>query len=95
MSSLFKNKGFLGLVFLFILGMFVYNLFLGSDIPVAGNDSALVVGQDLLKLSDDLSKAELSQNLFTLPGYVFLTDFSAPLPQEPLGRVNPFDIIGR
>lgn len=95
MSSLFKSKGFLGLIFIFILVMFVYNTFLKTATPAGENDSALVVGQDLIKLSDDLSKAQLSQELFTLPGYVYLTDFSAPIPQEPLGRVNPFDIIGR
>lgn len=95
MTSLFKSKGFLTLVALFVLGMFIYNFFLKSNAPVAQNESTLAVGKELLKLSDDLSKAQLSQGLFTLPGYVFLTDFSAPIPLEPLGRVNPFDTIGR
>lgn len=95
MTALFKSKGFLGLVFLFVLGMFVYNFFLKPAAPAPEDDSALVVGKELLKLSDDLSKAQLSQALFSLPGYVYLTDFSAPVPQEPLGRVNPFDAIGR
>ncbi len=83
------------LVTLFVVGMFIYNFFLKTDVPVAENDSALAVGKELLQLSDDLSKAQLSQALFSLPGYVFLTDFSVNIPQEPLGRVNPFDIIGR
>jgi hypothetical protein len=95
MTTLFKSKGFLTLIALFIFGMFIYNFFLKSDTPVAENDSALTVGKELLKLSQDLSKAELSQALFSLPSYVYLTDFSAPVPQEPLGRVNPFDTIGR
>ena len=95
MISLFKSKGFLGLILLFVVGAFIYNTFFAKGSSASSDQSALVVGEDLLKLSEDLSKAELSQDLFKVPGYLYLSDFSAPIPQEPLGRVNPFDIIGR
>ncbi len=95
MTALFKSKGFLALVSLFVVAMFVYNFFINPNTPTAEDDSALAVGKELLELSQELSKAQLSQALFSLPGYVFLNDFSVSLPQEPLGRVNPFDTIGR
>jgi hypothetical protein len=95
MQALVKNKILLGIVILFILTMFVYNYFIKSDAPVVSNQSALSAGSDLIKLSDELSHAQLSQDLFSKPAYLFLTDFSLPLPPQATGRVNPFEIIGR
>jgi len=95
MQALIKSKGFLGLFILFIVGMFIYNSFTKTDSSAPDYQPALEVGKDLLALSADLSRAQLSQQLFSVPSYLFLTDFSAPLPVQPLGRINPFDLIGR
>lgn len=94
MEALIKNKKILGILVIFILGMFVYNLLFRGEAPVE-SESALSVGSDLVKLSDDLARAQLSQEIFQLPSYRSLTDFTTTLPQEELGRNNPFDVIGR
>jgi hypothetical protein len=96
MQALAKNKIILSLLVLFILAMFVYNVFIKSDESVSTNEEfSLSVGSDLLKLSEALSKAHLDQDLFSVPGYIYLTDFTAPIPEQSIGRVNPFDTIGR
>lgn len=93
MQSLLKSRVFLGIVLLFILGAVGYRLLVPNDI--SNNESALSIGKDLIELSDQLARAQLSQALFSTPGYRYLTDFTAPIPQQPLGRSNPFEIIGR
>lgn len=94
MQALAKNKKFLYILVLFILAMFLYNLFIKSDeAPAEG--TAVAIGSDLLKLANDLSAAQFNQELFSVPGYIFLTDFTAPIPAQSIGRNNPFEIIGR
>jgi hypothetical protein len=94
MLALLKSKLVIGLVLVMIIGMFAYNL-INSEVPVTQDESALSIGKDLLDISDRLSKAQLNQDVFTLPGYVFLTDFTVPIPTIPVGRANPFDALGR
>lgn len=97
MQALLKNKTAIKIVGAFIVLTLLYNIFMKSDgsaaMPVAVSPS--VLGADLLKMSSDLSKAQLSQELFSSPAYLYLIDFSAPLPQEPVGRTNPFNTIGQ
>lgn len=97
MQALIKNKLLIAIVLLFIVGVFVYRSFIGSGEPApgAGGESALSIGQDLIALSDQLSRAQLSQELFQDPGYLFLKDFAGVIPLQSFGRPNPFDIIGR
>ncbi|MDO8424031.1 MAG: hypothetical protein Q7S54_00280 [bacterium] len=51
--------------------------------------------ENLVKTAEELSSINFDRQLFAAPAYRFLTDFSSAFPQEPLGRSNPFDIIGR
>ncbi len=95
MQALFKNKAFLAIVILFIIGAFAYRMFSPNTGPDLEGESALSIGKDLIDLSAQLSRAQLSQTLFSSPSYIMLTDFTAPIPQQSLGRNNPFDIIGR
>lgn len=93
MQSILKSKAFLGIILLFILGTLGYRLFMPTD--VSKEESALSIGKDLIELSDQLSRAQPSQTLLSTSGYRYLTDFTAPIPQQPLGRSNPFQTIGR
>ena len=52
-------------------------------------------GADLLQIRDKLSEANLNKEIFAEPNYRRLTDFSLPIPDQPIGRKNPFDAIGR
>jgi len=57
--------------------------------PVSESDTTLV------KTANELSGIDFKNNLFTALAYRFLTDFSTAIPSEPVGRPNPFDVIGR
>lgn len=84
------------MVAIFILAMLVYNVFLKSDsISTTGTTPKAALGADLLELSDAISRATLDQTLFSTPSYRSLTDFTSTIPQQTVGRPNPFDIIGR
>jgi hypothetical protein len=94
MESIIKNKALIAITVIFIVAMLGYRMFSG-DPQTSTGESAVEVGKDLLRISDQLSQAQLSQDLFSIPGYKYLTDFTAPIPQESLGRANPFSIIGQ
>jgi hypothetical protein len=95
MEAIFKNKLLLSATLILILAMFGYRFFSSDSLESHSAESATVAGQDLLRISDELARAQLSQDLFTLPGYRYLTDFTAPIPQQSIGRTNPFGIIGQ
>ena len=80
-----------------LLVWLAFNLFSGSDDaqPVGEGASIQAPGADLLALSNELSKVTLGQELFSNLSYRRLVDFTVPIPQQALGRPNPFDIIGR
>lgn len=85
------------IVVIFVATMLVYNIFSksGGTTVTPATASPSVLGADLLKMSKELSKAVLSQELFSSPAYLYLIDFTVPLPVQPVGRRNPFDAIGR
>lgn len=96
MEILTKNKGILATVALFIVAMFVYNVFFKSQaVAVPSELSASSVGDDLLKIRGELQAITFDRALFTSPGYLLLTDFGTAIPTQTTGRTNPFDIIGR
>lgn len=96
MKTLLANKGILAIVALFIVAMFVFNVFFKSEtISVPSELAASKIGNDLLKLHDDLKKVTFDQKIFSSPGFLYLTDFSVNVPEQPVGRPNPFNIIGR
>ncbi|MDP2933397.1 MAG: hypothetical protein Q8N81_04675, partial [bacterium] len=87
--------GILAAVAIFILAMFLYNLFSKSETTPASNESsASSIGDDLLKIHEKLQKVTLDQSFFSSPGYLELTDFSVSIPQQTTGRSNPFNVIG-
>lgn len=96
MQILTKSKGILAAVAIFIVAMFLYNLFFKSDkVPLVSQLSSSVIGDDLLKIREDLQKVSFDQTLFSSPGYLSLSDFNVDIPQQSIGRPNPFNIIGR
>ena len=79
-----------------VLGFFLYNSFFSSDdIVLEQNPAQAAAAAELIKMSKDLESVNFKQDLFVSPGYRLLTDFSTPIPPEPSGRSNPFDLIGR
>ena len=94
MQALLKNKGTIIGAILLLLALFAYNSFFANE-PLPDTPSATTVGADLIKISDNISKATLSRDLFSTTGYRLLSDFSKPLDAEPVGRNNPFAPIGQ
>ncbi len=81
---------------IFILVMFFYNLFLKPDaVLIPSESSTSSIGNDLLKIQRELQSVTLNREVFSSPGYLLLIDFSTTIPQQAVGRLNPFDIIGR
>lgn len=96
MKILIKNKILLLVVAIFVIAMFLYNTFLKSDpLPTPDALSASSIGDDLLKIREELQQVTFDQTLLASPGYLFLVDFSTVVPTQVTGRRNPFDIIGR
>ena len=57
MKTILANKGILALIGFFILVMFIYNIFLKPDVsPVSSELDASSIGNDLLKMHEDLKK---------------------------------------
>lgn len=96
MEFLNKNKITLSAVVIFALALWLYSAFFKNDAPVAvSNGGAETVGADVLSLNAALQAVNLDQSLFSSALYRNLSDFSTPVPNQPVGRPNPFDTIGR
>ncbi len=97
MKALQKNKFTLLAIVVFFIVIFFYNTFVKENKVMVeeGSEAAQTVGADLLALSDELRQVTLNTELFSTKLYLALTDFSTPLPPQPVGRTNPFDLFGR
>ena len=94
MEILEKNKGIIIGAVLILVILFGYNFFAdkGESVP---DTAGPVIGANLLKISAELSRAALNQEIFSDPRYTYLIDFSTVIPDQPKGRNNPFNIIGQ
>lgn len=96
MKIITDNKGILGIVAIFIVIMFVYNIFFKSETSsVLSGSEAPTIGDELLQIRADLEKINFDRSLFASPGYLQLVDFSVSIPNQTIGRPNPFNVIGR
>ncbi len=96
MDTLKNNKGTLAAIIIFIVAMFLYNLFFKSEtITLPSEALAVSIGDDVIKMREELQAVTLSQNVFSSPSFLLLVDFSTEVPQQQVGRPNPFNIIGR
>lgn len=96
MKTLLENKSIIAIVFLFILGMFIYNTFIGSRVSLNPGDlEASNVGVDLLLTLNELKGVNLDRSILSDQAFLEFSDFSTTIPEEPVGRPNPFDRFGR
>jgi hypothetical protein len=90
-----SNKGILAIVAIFVLVMFLYNVFIkGEPIPLESELAATTIAEDLLQTSMELEAIKFDQAAFSAPGYLLLVDFNIEIEPQPLGRLNPFANIG-
>lgn len=96
LKSLTKNKTLLLGILLVILTFIVYNSFFRIDGTSFVADPAVkTIGADIVKTYTDLQSVSFNQKLFERNDYVNLVDFGANIPEQPVGRANPFDLLGR
>jgi len=97
MDALNINKGVVVTILFLIMAIFVYNLFFKDDLTLTAGltDTEQTNGQDLLDLYHRLETVTFDKGIFNLPSYRSLIDFSRPIPEQPLGRPNPYDIVGK
>lgn len=95
-KSLAKNKSLILSIVLLVLLFVVYNNFFKSETTSFTIDPQVkAIGANIVKTYAELQSVEFDTKLFTAPAYTNLTDFSAPIPSQPVGRTNPFDLLGR
>ena len=98
MLKKYKNI-IIGAVVVVVL-FFLYSAFLKGD----GNTDTLVsespeglnsdVTMELLSILLEIRSITLNEKIFSDEGFSSLEDFSQEIPQEPVGRPNPFLPIG-
>ena len=96
METFSKGKGILGLAAIFVVAMFLYNLFFKPEsASIVSNLDASGAGNELIKMRQELQAVTFDQTLFNSAGYVNLIDFSTAILSQPTGRPNPFNTIGK
>jgi len=97
MKSFKKHKNTIYIIAILVMLAIMYRLlFSNSDAILEFEESPTqAIGEEVVKLSDELNSINFDQDILSSPAYLFLTDFSVEVPPQPTGRPNPFDIIGR
>ena len=94
MPFLKQNKLLIAAAFVGLCAALYYFVFAaGTSTPPlteteVGNET--LVTQELLVTLSNLRSIELNNSIFTDPVFASLTDFGVVIPQEPVGRRNPF-----
>jgi hypothetical protein len=95
MNFIKNNKGIMLSILIFIVAIGIYKLFATN---VALTEDSLVsqsIGGDIIELNSRIERVNLDPALFSSAVYKSLVDFSASIPSQPVGRSNPFDLMGR
>jgi len=95
MKALKNNAGAIIIVVIILALFFAYKTFFISDVETAVSSPLNQnVGQEVVTLYTTLQAVTLDQKLFSSPAFKNLEDFSITLEPQPIGRRNPFDLIG-
>lgn len=52
------------------------------------------VGSDVIALIQQIKTLRIDQSIFSDPAFLSLTDYTTPIPPQPVGRPNPFAPLG-
>ena len=90
-------KSAIAIIVILILGLFGYNTFFGQEEVTLGLDnlSTSNIGTEVVSLRNSLQAVTLDRDIFSDAGFLELSDFSTNIPEQPIGRTNPFNVIGR
>lgn len=94
MDNILKNKTAILSLVLLLIAFYAYSVFFGSE---SGEVVATPAesGEEIVSLAEELSEINFRQDVFSQPGYRYLVDFSTELSSQPMGRTNPFGVVGR
>lgn len=96
MKSLQKNKSVILALIILVFVIVAYNALFKNTLSIESEGAeARNIGGDLVALFKSLEGVTLDQRLFSTTIYKSLVDFSTEIPALPVGRSNPFDVIGR
>lgn len=94
MTSLIKNGLTLGgLLLLAGLGYYMFVLQDDSNVELAGEadlNEARIASEQFLRELNAIQNFDLGDDLFTDPRFRSFVDFTTPVPEQPVGRENPF-----
>lgn len=95
MSSLLKNLLFvLGFILVAGAGYYMYSTQSIGELDIRGVaalDASVVQNTEVfIERRETLNSLNLGTDLFDDPRFTNLRTFTTPVPQQPVGRVNPF-----
>jgi hypothetical protein len=96
-----KYKKIIMIIVVLVLVFIMYTVFFakepeGESLLVSTNQGAQtqIVGNEIVAALNQIQTLKLSREIFEDPIYKSLVDRSIPIPQEPVGKSNPFSPIG-
>jgi hypothetical protein len=93
-----KTKQIIIAVILIIVGFFTVQYFLGStdEAPLTQDDRVQDVegGREIIVLLNRLNQVTLNSSIFNNKVFLGLVNFEKPIPDQPIGRPNPFAPVG-
>jgi hypothetical protein len=95
MKALERNKGLIVAVVILGITMFLYRSFIRVDYVVDVDAATRETGANLVDTRSRLEAVSLDQSVFSIESFKRLSDFSVPVPEQPIGRPNPFNVLGR
>ncbi len=96
MKTLKEHKGKILALVVFLVVIFLYKiLFSTNEAVIESGTSAQIVGQDIIALNASIGRINLESPLFNSRPFKNLIDFTVTVLPQPIGRNNPFDVIGR
>lgn len=88
-----KNKIYAAGVLVAVFAIFYYAFFAGGSAPapaVTSTSASTPVSQKLVVMLTSLNTIELNSAVFKDPVFQSLADFGVVIPQQQVGRRNPF-----
>lgn len=97
-----KYKKIILIIGTLLVVFFLYTTFFGSEnteeelltSSVQQPTANQVVGTEIVSALNQIESLKLSRDIFEDPVFQSLIDRSEPLPEEPVGKINPFSPIG-
>jgi hypothetical protein len=94
-----KRKSLLSIVCLVFVCFFAYQYWVkaettDSQLVSTNNTSSGGVGDETLQILSELRTLILDEDIFTDEAFKNLKDFSMEIQEQPIGRNNPFSLVG-